>query len=158
MGPITSIHSHNKGTEVITASGDKTIKLWKIVYKECKDEEKCLIGVKSLNGLRIALSLELLSIIQLPSLPEVISINETFQKIGFGNHSNLILFERLDNNTFTSIFPESLDDNHGDKITSLSFSTDINIFATASIDGSVKIWNEKNGLIRFDHKSFSCYF
>ena len=51
-------------------------------------------------------------------------------------------------NSLTDRYDHSPDDDHIDKITGLTCNPRMKVFASSSIDGTIKIWDEDNRLIR----------
>jgi len=49
-----------------------------------------------------------------------------------------------------------LKDDHSDVITCMDACPKLRIFATSSMDGDVRIWNNENCLIRYFHIDSSC--
>lgn len=137
------------GNEMLSVSEDQTVKLWKIVYTECKGEEKTLPGVKSLLGSRVTIRLKLTSTLHIPSLPETVSIDRSLSTIGFVHQNSLLIYKRTLNDEFHVVLPASSDDNHPHKIVSVAYSESLGLICSASIDGSVKIWDKKNALVRY---------
>ena len=143
---ITSLLYDNKNMRLISGGGDNTVKIWSVIT--AKDEAK--IGAISL------ISLSLITSVNIPSTPIHVFLNTGSlhgMTLAVATLSgSLLMYLVKDEKSKLSI--EKLkdhpkDENHTLLISGLCGSKSLNIFATSSLDMTVKVWDGMdNSLLR----------
>ncbi|KAI9145151.1 hypothetical protein BKA69DRAFT_1035792 [Paraphysoderma sedebokerense] len=150
--PINAIHCDPQRMELVTCASDRTIKIWTITIHKIKQarQRDC-----------ISISLETVREIIVASL--VISIpmhaDSLASSIMCSPHSGIICVGTCSGNITVHDYKSEADamkqhtpdDDHTMAVSQIAYLPKLRLFASGSLDGTVKIWNVDNTLVRELH-------
>ena len=131
---ITELFADTAMMKLISSAKDKQIKIWKVQLLEISDK----LAAPSCH-------LKHIQTISLQDMP--LRMLVMHNSIVVGTTQNTLVHCKL--NTDTSIIlTHSPDDEHTDQISKLAFLPTFSLVASSSTDGTVKLWDSENVLIR----------
>ncbi|XP_066288526.1 WD repeat-containing protein 97-like isoform X2 [Branchiostoma lanceolatum] len=129
MRGVISMVANYKENQIISAGRDNVVKVWRIF----PFSEEALSPLMSFYCAQPPL--------YMATLKERLCVG--FQEPATATYS-VVMYNLVEKNRFD----HRPDDDHIDDITSLACCPRMKVFASSSLDGTVKIWNEENSLIR----------
>ncbi|CAF0727372.1 unnamed protein product [Didymodactylos carnosus] len=129
--PVVDLISHMDADQIISCGADLIIRIWRVFP----------YAIESLSVVRTIFC----------ALPPIhLSIVRNCLAVAFREDSTLthsLMIYNLDNNGVKR-FDHAPDSDHGDMITAVTGCSKLKLIATGSLDGTVRIWNGKNQLLR----------
>ncbi|KAI9327875.1 hypothetical protein BDR26DRAFT_874924 [Obelidium mucronatum] len=156
--PISSLEYDSVGFSLITGAKDFTIKVWKISARK-------LLPIKVAGESTCPLYLQCTAALTLcqvndprfenPMLNHTFTVNPFTKTIAFPWNGRLSIVSYEKDAKF---YPKQNIDKKPALITSVAYNYQYNIWASADINGSVKIWNNKGSILReaMFNQSISC--
>ncbi|CAF2479912.1 unnamed protein product [Rotaria sp. Silwood2] len=127
--PVVDIIAHSSADQIISCGADLIIRIWRVFP----------YAVESLSVVRSIFC----------ALPPIhLTIVKNSLAVAFREESTLthsLMVYNLENNERFDHLPEN---DHCDKISAISGCSKLKLIATGSLDGTLRIWNGKNQLIR----------
>ncbi|KAI9349467.1 hypothetical protein DFJ73DRAFT_796190, partial [Zopfochytrium polystomum] len=169
---VVLISCYSQWMVVVSAGHDGTVKVWKLsftdaAYDTADDGHSISLGVTSSPPLALAPISSVSSnfLLSLPSnsIPLYLCLNLQAQTLAIGTSSAQLLFFRCGPDGLQGqkrVHPA--DEDHTQKITCIAESESLGLFASSSLDGTVKIWDASDATLarelQFNEAIFSVTF